>query len=57
MNQLTNEELNNIKVLVGNAQIKGADALTVALLIQKLDVIINSQTPPEIKPETSTKEE
>jgi len=36
----TNDELKNIKALIGIAPIKGTDALTVALLLQKIESLL-----------------
>jgi hypothetical protein len=48
MNNFTQEELKNILALVNLAPIKGQDAVTVALLQQKLSGLI---TPPPVKEE------
>lgn len=37
---LTEEEIKNIIVLISNSQIKGSDAMTVALLVQKLNAAL-----------------
>jgi len=54
MEQFTKEELKNISVLIQNSQIKGAEAVTVAILLQKIERLLNQQTGPTSK-ETKTK--
>lgn len=42
--QFTNDELKNILALIDQAPIKGSGAITVALLIQKINNILNTST-------------
>lgn len=45
----TQEELKNIKALIGIAPIKGTDALTVALLLQKIEGLLTPEPKKEEK--------
>jgi hypothetical protein len=53
MNQFTNDELNNILNIINIAPIKGSNAMTVALLQQK---IVNLMKPDEKRPESEKKD-
>jgi hypothetical protein len=44
--QLNNQDINNILTLIGNAQVKGSEAVTVALLQQKLSNLITPEVTP-----------
>lgn len=48
MNTFTNEELKNIWSLINIAPIKGSDAMTVAILQQKINGLLTEEaTPPK----------
>lgn len=53
MSDFSLEELKNIALLINAANIKGADALTVALLQQKIAGLIKEAEPLETKEEKS----
>ena len=47
---LTKQELSVIMQLISKADIKGADAITVAVLLQKIDKILKEEPKKEEKP-------
>jgi len=43
MEQFTQEELQALKTLLGRAQITGSEAMATAVLLQKIDKLLNPQ--------------
>lgn len=54
--ELTKEDLKNILALIANASITGKDAMTVAMLTQKITNLINQPEVEDPKAEEVTKE-
>ena len=49
--QLTNQDINNIMVLINKAEIKGSEAMAVAILQDKLSNAVKSSVEPKIDPQ------
>jgi len=48
--QLTKQDINNIMVLINKAEIKGSEAMAVAILQDKLSNAVKSSVEPKIEP-------
>lgn len=48
--ELTKQDINNIMVLINKAEIKGSEAMAVAILQDKLSNAVKSSVEPKIEP-------
>lgn len=55
--QLTKQDINNILVLIAKAEIKGSEAMAVAILQDKLSSAIKPSIEPQNAPQEEKKEE